>query len=124
MTRLCGPDCGKVPKACPKRTDVKHPINWRGEHPDWCDDPHCLDVRGYDEYTKRVTEANTLVKLWRCLADVIGSGAPGSEEEKKRQARRFHREQVALKKELTELCRARVIEFIDRWRTTHFPGEE
>lgn len=121
LWHICGPDCGNIPSKCPGDKVVKgHYV----EHHEYCNDPLCTNPRGYNQWIRAIEKADTVVKMWRTLSRIIQYGAPGTQHEKKMQTRRFHRESVELKKELVDLCRPKVIEFIRRWATKHMPGEE
>lgn len=115
----CGPDCGNVPTHCVGDAGGR----WSA-HGDYCKDPKCTNPRGYNQHIAIVKKADTVVKMWRALSTVITHGPPGTQHERKMQSKRFNREMVALKKELVDLCRDRVIEFIVRWTVPHMPGEE
>ncbi len=115
--RCTDPDCHLI---CRR---VRHPKQYHGYG--ICRDPNCVDPRGFDQYRDSVKAATTIKKVWNALSSVISHGPPGDDNHARdTQRRRFHREMVALKRELAELMKPRVLEFIERWRTSHMPGEE
>lgn len=108
-------------KDCYSPCDGRHAVG------DTCTLSDCAgkDIRGYDTYVKAAGHTTTVRKMWDMLSTVLNFGPPGvTESIRDRQRKRFHRESVQLKRELCDLMRPKIVEFIERWRTNHLPGDE
>lgn len=112
--RCDDPNCYQIPQVCPG--DKLH-----GER---CRDPNCTNVRGKNGEIALISSAHWTLQQFR---DFVyrhkNLGPPGTERERDIQRKRFNQEANALIRQIVDLARPLVVDFVNRWRTVHLPGQ-